>query len=58
MYQKFLPQGSTGINIFSSNPLEETLAQAAGGNTYLEGHTLVAGNLDNMSVIDHVLIIS
>ena len=57
MYQKFLPQGSVGINVFSSNPLEETLAQSASDNTHLEGHTLVAGNLDRMNVINHVLVI-
>lgn len=58
MYQKFLPQGSVGINVFSSSPLEESLSQLINDDdTHLEGHTLVTNNLDEMNVVDHVLII-
>ena len=58
MYQKFLPEGSIGIQVLSRNTLESIISMDNVLDLIkVHDHTLEVPNLDRAVVINHVLIL-
>lgn len=58
MYQKFLPNGSAGMQVFSRSNLESVVAISnIPDDIRVIGHTLETPDLDSAMVINHTLVI-
>ena len=58
MYQKSLPNGSVGIQVFPISSMEKTLkTKSALEAGYVEGHRFIIDALDDAHVEGHTLII-
>ena len=58
MYQKFIPKGSVGIQIFSKNGLEKNVIQQTGSNAEVINHLADIPDLEDAYVEDgHILVL-
>lgn len=59
MYQKSLPNGSVGIQVFPISGMEKTLkTKSALEAGYVEGHRFITDTLDDAHVEGHTLVIN
>lgn len=58
MYQKFLPQGYAGIQVFSKQSIEKLIrVKSALEAGYVENHQFIIDSLDDAYVENHTLVI-
>lgn len=58
MYQKFLPDGSIGIQVFPRSNFDAAVfLKNILDDVIVHGHTVEVPNLDNAVVVNHTLII-